>query len=91
MFRITFNHETSRYAFTDLEKNLKYVKTFEKYTNDLFRVRGYLYINDIYEDLGVEWNPEWKNLCRIYEEGARIDFKIAKQNRSTGEIILDID
>ena len=30
---------------------------------DLCRSKGYVYLNDIYEYLGVEWNPDDENLC----------------------------
>lgn len=90
MFTITFNQKTSAYASRNLNDNLTFLRIIETTTNDLFRIRGYSYINDIYEALGVKWNPEWDNLCRIYEEGSEIKFKIARQDES-GEIVIDVE
>lgn len=32
------------------------------YLHDLFEHRGYLYLNQVYETLGVEWNPDDNNI-----------------------------
>lgn len=35
----------------------------ERYINDMIRSRGYIYLNQIYEALDIEWNPEYENPC----------------------------
>lgn len=89
MYRITFNQKTSAYASKNQEANLMFLRLMENTANKLFKTRGYSYINDIYEDFGVEWNPEWENLCRIYN-GVPIKFLIV-QYSDDGGIIFDID
>lgn len=66
-----------------------FLKLMEDTTNDLFKIRGYLYVNDIYETLGVEWNPEWENSCRIWNDNP-VEFNIMQSCDDNG-FILDID
>ena len=40
------------------EYNRSYLKTQCQYFQDIFMTRGYLYLNYIYERLGVKWNPD---------------------------------
>lgn len=89
MLRITFNQQTSVYASKSQGANFEYLKLMENTSNALFKVRGYLYINDIYEDLGVKWNPEWENHCYIYNN-SKIEFKIT-QDGDDGGFIVDIE
>ena len=45
-----------------------FLRTQERYLNDLAKSKGYLYFNEIYEALGSCWNPEEKNECLIYND-----------------------
>ena len=36
---------------------------------DLLTVRGYVYLNQIYEQLYVKWDPKWDNPCCICNDG----------------------
>ena len=76
MFKITFNQNTSMYTFKSKETDRLYIRIQEDYVNDLLRVRGYIYANQIYEALGVEWNPERENLCLRYDGGNKINFHV---------------
>ena len=54
--------------------NLSYAKTRGEYLNDILAIRGYLYLNQIYEKFGVEWNPEDINDLYLIDDG-EITFK----------------
>lgn len=84
---IAFNSKTSPYASTSTEANLMYIRYVETYLNDLLKVRGYIYLNRIYEELGMKWNPEWDNLCLLHKSGASVKFGI----RGSNEDGFDID
>lgn len=77
MLKIIFNQDTSAYFNESAEYNLMYLKGQESYINELLRIRGYVYLNSIYEVLGVRWDPKWDNACIIYNE-KYIDFGIRK-------------
>ena len=67
MYTLTFNSKTSAYASTKSEENLLFIRCQENYFNSVLRVRGYLYMNTIYEMLGVEWNTDFENFCIMYK------------------------
>ena len=74
------NWENSR------EYNIAFLMTVERYLNDITRHRGYVYLNEICERLGVQWNPNDENPC-IKNDGvnrlAFIQFEILdKPNNS---------
>lgn len=87
MYRIEFTQKTSAYFENDTIVCLATIKCWEYYINDLFKVRGYMYMNYIYETFGVEWNPRWENLCFIYD-GRPIVFNT--QNNDDG-FVIDIE
>lgn len=78
--QFTFNSSTSAYATTNSKENLLYIRYQEKHINDLFKTREYIYLNTIYELLGVKWDPELENLCIIYKPDAEIKLAICKAN-----------
>lgn len=51
------------------EHNLMYLKLTAKYIQDLFRARGYIYLNQIYEYFGVNWNPGLTSPCYLLTSG----------------------
>lgn len=55
-------------ATRNREFNLAYIHRIQYYINEVLRVKGYVYLNLIYEHLGAEWNPLWENTCYIYDE-----------------------
>ena len=62
-----FNKDTSINYESDEQWSLLYCRSQKRYLEDIYRTRGYIYLNQIYEQYGVKWNPEWANHCYIYE------------------------
>lgn len=54
--------------------NLSFVKARGEFLKKLFTIRGYIYLNQIYEHLGVGWNPENINELYLLDDGP-IEFK----------------
>lgn len=75
-YKITFNRNTSVYAGKDETWNLLFLRQSKDYINDLLEHRGYVYLNQICEHLGVSWNPKCDNPCCIYNNDIFIDFGI---------------
>lgn len=91
MYKITFNSKTSLYAKIDEidEKfNIRFVRQQEAFVNDILKVRGYIYVNRIYELLGVKWNPKRTNKCFRYEPNVRLNFIIQGSNGDGFDIII---
>lgn len=53
--------------YTDL--NNAYLGLQKDHFNDRLLAKGYVYLNEIYEALGVKWNPEDENICYLSENG----------------------
>jgi hypothetical protein len=47
----------------DQEINEMFIKCTENHINGIISHRGYIYLNQICEALGVEWNPDDDNPC----------------------------
>lgn len=56
------------YWTADRDVNIRFFRCREQYINDTIRSRGYIYLNQIYELLGLKWNPEDANPC-IKDDG----------------------
>lgn len=54
---ILVNRNTSAYAVENQEATLMYVKIQKRNFEDCIKIRGYIYLNQIYENLGCKWNP----------------------------------
>lgn len=44
------------------------------YCKDVLRYRGYIYLNQIYEQLGANWNPDDENIC-YRSDGKPLEFE----------------
>lgn len=88
MFTIKFNSKTSPYASKYRDEMLMYLKYTETYINDLLRIRGFVYAHEIYNLLGIAWDPDMDNLCRRYNNKP-IKFKIRGEDEDGFEIDID--
>ena len=73
-----FNPKTSNVAEGDAIVDKLIVCTAENYLNDRLKYNGYLYLNQVYEQLGLRWDPARDNQCYIYENGDRINLGITE-------------
>ena len=55
--------------YADPEHNKMYLRLVGRYLNDLLNTQGYLYKNQIYESLGIEWDPLWENTLYVPSDG----------------------
>ena len=60
--------ETTPYWVNDRQHNFALLSMAERFVNDTIRHKGYIYLNQICEQLGVPWNPEDTNPC-IRDDG----------------------
>lgn len=68
MKTILFNDTCA--AWTSIpDLNIKFLHLQRDYLNDLLTVRGYVYLNEIYQTLGVTWNPKNENVCYMSDDG----------------------
>lgn len=65
-----------------------YLRLQRDYLNDLLIVRGYLYMSDIYNILGLKWDPKDKNICYLAEFGP---ISIELESTGEGNYLVKID
>lgn len=70
------------------EQNAMYLGLQKDYLNDLLMHRGYLYLNDVYEALGVQWDPDDENVCYRAEYGP---IGIELESIGRGNYLVKID
>lgn len=89
-FKFVFDENSPCYDKMNDDVNLMVVKYRAMYLCDLLKAKGYLYMNEIYEQFGVKWNPEGNNPCFIYDEHRSLKFRydVCGSNRSGYEIIV---
>ena len=78
---VTFNAECPCWG-NDFDYNFMFLRCMENHINDAIRARGYIYLNEIYERLGVAWNPKDENKCIVFESPDRapfIEFEVASR------------
>lgn len=63
-----FFDEFSAFWTKDPEYNLVFLKNQERYANDLLRSQGYLFLNDVYEMLGIPITRAGQEVGWIYDE-----------------------
>lgn len=71
----------------DADYNLLYLRLQAVDIEDLFNLRGYVYLNQIYECFGIGWNPSLVNVCYLLGSRA-IEFKF--EPVENGRILIHI-
>lgn len=85
-----FNKENPNWKKGDEGWNLLFLRTFNRYLNELLRSRGYLYENEIYEGLGFKWNPENTNRLFLYDKHYQpcVELEIFSQKNGNIKILM---
>lgn len=61
--------------------NALYLYYQRNYIVEKFEHRGYIYLNQVYDTFGVDWNPDDENICyRSDTGGVTIDFEALDNN-----------
>ncbi len=72
---IVFDQQNSSAWTGDSLHDLTFVWLMEDYLCTLWRSKGYLFMNEIYEALGVAWDPHDDNDCMLYNRNAICPFE----------------
>ena len=52
-----------------------------RHLGDICRTYGYLYLNRVYEHLGLDWNPDDENICFRKANGPiEFDYELTEEN-----------
>jgi len=56
-----FDESSSKYE--NDEFNVLFIKAESRYIEDMYKIKGYVYLNTIYESFGLMWDPYKTNTC----------------------------
>ena len=95
-YRIIFDERS--YGWSNLQKiNLIFLKRQESFFNELLRKRGYLFLRDVYEGLGLPITKESCIVGWIYDEKNNkigdnfVTFDIRETNSSNYVVDFNVD
>lgn len=63
-----FFDECSRYYEKDAEQNLMFLRAEQSYANDRLKARGYLFLNEVYERLGIPTTRAGQIVGWVYDK-----------------------
>ncbi len=87
--KIVVNENCSSWEL-DFEYNKLFAMSQLMYIRDLYIVRGYIYLNQIYEAFELVWNPYNENISWIYGRDGDLDWSIQYDEQSHSQIIIEI-
>lgn len=71
----------------DPELNIYFLKNRQDYVNDLLQCNGYLFLNRVYDILGIAPTKAGQVVGWIYAPGKMIDFGISKEDGTSNYIL----
>lgn len=77
--------------------NLMFIKEQQRYANDMLKVKGHLFLNEVYEMLGMPQTASGQVVGWIYDENDPVDFGLMNErnrnfvNGSDRRVILDFN
>lgn len=97
-----FFDETCKGYEKDTQYNLLMLRGQQQYANDLLHARGYVFLNDVYDMLGIDRTKEGQIVGWVYDKNNEVgdnfvDFGILETNRETEDgsyepaILLDFN
>lgn len=63
VIKIKFDGNSEYYHHISAGFNKMFLESMRRKFAEIRYARGYVYLNDIYEYHGIEWNPDNENLC----------------------------
>ena len=76
MITIILDPNYSPYVVKSREYNRMLALNEIVHLNDLLKYRGYLYLNQIYENLMVKWDPKKENTCWTTDEYSTVNAEL---------------
>lgn len=78
--------ELSPYWDREKRANLAVLDQRITHWENRIKLRGYIYLNEIYESLGADWNPDDENVC--YRVGSSVKFSYEEFEFNEFRIII---
>lgn len=88
MKTVKFNKESACWM-GDNKTNLVFLMNSIDYFNRVLEHRGYLYLNQVYETLGINWDPSYDNTCYLKSDEP-ISFSVESNEDGNMEFLIHI-
>lgn len=75
----------------DRSVNMAFLKTQQRYLSDKLKHIGHLYLNEVYDCLGIPRTNYGQFIGWIYEEGKIVDFGIEETADGDADILLNFN
>lgn len=95
-YAMIFNSATSKAWEKDNDYNMMYLRAEQQYATDRLRARGYLFLNEIYDRLGVDGTKMGQIVGWVYDPSNPdydnfVDFGIREIETADGETKITLD
>ena len=86
----TFNNTCIGWS-NDQEVNLIFLKAQERYANEIVINRGHLFLNEVYDMLGIKRSKSGQLLGWVYDENKAVSFNYVPINSSDFILMFNVD
>lgn len=66
--KLKFDSSNPHFNMTDRDCNFWWLKNEIDYFNNILMYRGYMHLNQVYEEMGLPWNPDNENVLLRLEK-----------------------
>lgn len=88
-----FDERSMNWVANDADVNLLFLRTTHRYINDRFRARGYVFLNEVLDTIGLPITPEGQVLGWSFsgQGDGHIDFGIDEREDGCFDLEFNID
>ena len=87
---IIFDKRSTEWTYS-IDENTRVITWAINLVDTRRKVLGYIYLDRIYEILGIPWNPRWENACLACDDITRsINYRVKKHMLASGENVFEI-
>ena len=87
---VVFDHTNANW-YARSEWNMALIYNILAHVQDILLHRGYIYLNQIYELLGIKWNPDDENPCIKYgADSTKLPIDFETEDLGNGAILVHI-
>ncbi len=87
---IIFDEKSPHWSTDSFEFNKLFIKSQLHYAATLYRAKGYIYTEKVYDLLGIEWNPYMDNKCWILERDGEFVWANICDNGDRTKIVINL-
>lgn len=87
---IIFDEKSPHWSKDNFEFNKLFTRSQLNYAAELYRAKGYMYMEKVYDLFGIEWNPYMDNKCWILERDGELVWANVCDNKDRTKIVINL-